>query len=178
MKSFLKFSFAILPFLLISGYIVFKDNLPTYTTNNGLVSSAIVPDGWYPHARGTSTLLFTRSRFLPHLEGTEGYAYGEQIVVGVSPYDGEQGKEETWYQIEWINQDDEYGNLKKDWFTLEGYKVLRLSHDGMTDGGDLSYLVFIGDTVHTVYLYPAYNSSHLETFETFFKEYTKSLNLH
>ena len=178
MKQSRKFIFALLPFVLITTYILFKDSLPEYTSNNGLVSDEIIPSGWYPHTFGTSTVLFTRSRFLPRIEGTEGYAYGEQIVVGVSPYDGEQGKEETWYQIEWINQDDEYSNLNKEWSTLNGHKVLRLMYDGMTNGADLSYLVFNGGTVHTVSLYPAYNSSHLEIFEVFFTEYTKSLNLH
>ena len=176
MKSFLKFSFTLFPFLLFSGYVVFKDNLPTYTKNNALVPETIIPAGWYPHAFGTSTVLFTRSRFIPKIEGTEGYAYGEQIVVSISPYDGEPKKEEDWYQLEWINEDDEYGHPIKEWFTLYGYKILRLEYDGMTSGGDLSYFVFTGNTVHVISLYPAYNSPHLEAFEAFFEKYVKALS--
>lgn len=162
--------------MVVSGYAVFKDRLPTYTKNNGLVPETIIPDGWYPHAFGTSTVIFTQSRFIQHLEGTEGYAYGEQISVTIGPYDGEPNKEEDWQQLEWTNQDDEYGHLEKKWFVLDGHKVLRLMGDGMTSGGDLSYQIFSGNTVHTISLYPAYNSPNLETFEIFFERYIKFLN--
>jgi hypothetical protein len=175
MKSFLKFTLTLLPFVLISGFIAFKDDFPEYTSNNGLVEEAIIPDGWYPHPFGTSTLMFTRSSFLKRLEGTEGYAYGEQIVVSVSPYDGEQNKEEEWYQLDWTNHPDEYGNLDKKWSTQRGYKVLRLMTDGMTGAGDLHYSIFVGDTIHTISLYPAYNSPHLDIFETFVDEYIESM---
>lgn len=155
---------------------MFKDRLPTYAENNGLVAEAIIPEGWYAHALSTSTLLLTQSRFLSHIEGTESYAYGEQITVSVSPYDGELHKEESWYQLEWTNEEDAYGNLRKEWSTRYGYKILRLEHDGMTSGGDLSYLIFSRNTAHTISLYPAYNSPNLETFETFFEKYLKALN--
>lgn len=177
MKSSLKFVLTLLPFVLISGFIVFKDDFPEYTSNNGLVEEAIIPDGWHPHPFGTSTLMFTRSRFLKRLEGTESYAYGEQIVVDVNPYDSELNKEEDWYQLEWTNRPDEYGNLDKKWSTQRGYKVLRLMTDGMTGAGDLHYIIFAGDTVHTISLYPAYNSPHLETFEAFFQKYLESLDV-
>lgn len=175
MKSLLKFIIVLVPFMVVSGYVVFKDRLPTYIENNGLVAEAIIPEGWYAHALSTSTLLLTQSRFLPHIEGTEGYAYGEQIAVSVSSYDGELGEEESWYQLDWTNEEDAYGNLRKEWLTLGGHKVLRLEYDGMTSGGDLNYQIFYGDTVHTVSLYPAYNSPHLETFEGFLESYLKSL---
>ncbi len=169
MKSLLKFTLTLLPFLLIAGVIVYG-NLFVPPPKNNVVAAEIVPGGWYLHELGTGLIIMTPSRFLRKIHETEHYAYGEQIIISTMPYDGEQGQPENWSYLDWTKDDAMVHETV--WSTAGHYKVLRIdSEAGGASGGSLTYFIFTGDTVHTLSLYPAQDSPHLNTFETFVQAY-------
>ena len=170
MKSLLKFTFTLLPFLIIAGVIIYG-NLFVPSPKNNVVYANVVPVGWYLHELGTTSVIMTPSRFMRRIHETELYAYGEQIIISTMPYDGERGQPENWSYLDWTK--DKAMVHETVWSTVGDYKVLRIDGEaGGAGGGSLTYFIFTGDTVHTLSLYPSKDSPHLNTFETFVQAYT------
>lgn len=176
MRPLFKFTLALIPFLVIAGVIVYN-NLFVPSPKNNIVSAEIVPDGWYLHELATTSVIMTPSRFLRKIHDTELYAYGEQIIVEVRTYDGPPNPKE-WEYLDWTTDDENYpGTRDRQWIKLSGNDTYRyLGESGPASGGDLTYYIFAGDTVHTLSLYPAFESTHLDTFEAFAQAYAAKIS--
>lgn len=115
------------------------------------------PDGWYPYSEGNSILLLKTAE-KPVLEGTEGYAYGDQIIVNVSDIKDPAGNvttKEGYIEKHFPATDVEGNVIKKETVTRGEKEMLRVEVPQIAvDGYILSYVYFEGDNVYTINLYP------------------------
>ncbi|MEX2437433.1 MAG: hypothetical protein WD509_02560 [Candidatus Paceibacterota bacterium] len=138
-------------------------------------ASAIVPEEWYIHEMEINSTLLSRAETLPNVGNTEGYAYGEQITINTIPFAGDSKQPENWNGISWT--DDEAMVHEKWWTQIGDFIALRVRHEaGGASGGQLTWYLFSDDRVHSLFLYPADDSPHRETFTRFVYRYADLLS--
>ncbi len=110
------------------------------------------PEGWYAHRVNDANLMFTRDKVLPVREATEGYAYGEQIDVGISTTTLD---ESDWLRSQGLTDPQLVAAFhpSSSWGTLGGYPVFTMEFAGEADEQKSEFL-FVGDTVYSFMLYP------------------------
>lgn len=109
------------------------------------------PSDWYPYPNGDAVLLI-KSKELPKIGDTEGYAYGEQIIVSVSELNGVWGEKIS--VAEYIKGFDP-GIISKNEVTINGLSMVRIERsEEEANANTLHYLYFKNDKVFSFYLYP------------------------
>lgn len=140
---------------------------------------AMVPVGWYEHRLSDATIILTKQEELPDVGATEGYAYGEQIIITVLPLS--VSPQEWATQKTQIDLDDVIVK-EKAWSIVDNgdgiidpgdITFLRVAHDSPA-GLQLTYYVFEDKQVHHFSLYPyePQSDERLEAFESVIRSYT------
>jgi len=137
---------------------------------------ASVPADWYEHRLSNTHIILTKQETLPDIGVTEGYAYGEQISISVSPFDGDPQHPEDWSQLAWT--EDEALVHEKSWTYVGGMQALRVRHEaGGASGGQLTWYLFADDRVYELSLYPYENSGNWEIFSGLVYRYADALEI-
>ncbi len=136
------------------------------------------PINWYPYLEG-GNVLFLKTKEMPKLEGTEGYALGEQIIVGTSDLIGRWNKQLS--VDEYIKEyypDDGWGDgpIVKKTININGMEMLRIeSPTCCTSSRELKYLYFNNDKAYFFYLYP-YEPEKDLLYEQNYKDFQNLIN--
>lgn len=126
---------------------------------------------WYIHYQNNGNIIYTRTKELPTIGDSEGYAYGEQINVSVMKFDGTEYKPEEWEPISWVN--DEAMVREYEWTELYDFTVLRIRHmAGGADGESVTVYLFAKDRVYNISVYPVDEKNEHEFME-FVHQYAK-----
>ncbi len=120
------------------------------------------PTNWYPHFQAEGHIMLLKSEKLPNIGATEGYAYGDQIIVDASPIGIWQiGKlvnvsKEEYIQTNFTGTSFVYDSSgTKKWVNINGMDMLRVERMAAGAGNrTLNYLYFKDDKVYSFYLYP------------------------
>lgn len=142
----------------------------------GGLYTASVPTGWYPHEITSGHVLFTQKKEFELLEGTEGYAYGNQFSVTVAPLGQSSGarNEQEWFTGNGMVLGSEF--LKERRSVKVGPLTMTrvVMSANIADGDTLTYVYFTGDgRVITLGHYPYKpNSSVTRDFEAFVQSFT------
>jgi len=152
----------------------FTFNVPNEQNSDTLVKEVVVPEGWYRHSLGESTIL-TRAAQLPDIGATELYAYGDHILISTGIFDGTFENIEAWSGVRWVFEDEA---LVRNWtkMKISGHDALRVEHRAAgANGAHLTYFLFSEDKFYSISLYSQDISSYLDEFEKFVLEYANSL---
>lgn len=137
------------------------------------IPASIIPDGWYAHRVHDEAILLTRQKELPKVEGTEMYAYGEQIGISVvRPWVTDTTPEELAASKTLIDVDDVLVR-KAEWDTINGYKLLRVEHETPADP-QLSEYLFVENAVYIFSLYPILDKN-MAVFEEMISEFVRTV---
>ncbi|MEK7600352.1 MAG: hypothetical protein AAB463_00105 [Patescibacteria group bacterium] len=146
-----------------------------YRDAGGLYTASI-PTGWYPHEITAEHVLFTQKQQFEVLEGTEGYAYGDQFSVSVAPIGRSSGarNEQEWFTGNGMVLGNEF--LKERRSVRVGPLTMTrvVMSANVADGDTLTYVYFTNDgRVVTLGHYPYKpDSSATRDFEAFVQSFT------
>ncbi len=127
-----------------------------------------IPPGWYSHQVSDSRIILTKEKELPNIGGTESYAYGDQINISVSEFDG--SNPENWPHLIWI--DDVALVKEKSWTDVGGMVALRVRHEAAGASGEqITWYLFYDDRVYELSLYMPQDKPNDETFGDFVRQY-------
>jgi hypothetical protein len=145
-------------------------NTPSVQVSAGLYLDlpSSLPAGWYAHRRSESFFIITKQKVLPDIGATEGYAYGDQVMVSVetttlSPQAWVVGQQ-------WL--DDTALIRSKTWIEMHGRAVLQVRHETEASP-ELTDFIFVGDKVYTISAYPDGGDA-ISVFSTLLDAYTSS----
>ncbi|MEX0931133.1 MAG: hypothetical protein WDZ88_00100 [Candidatus Paceibacterota bacterium] len=166
-------------FVIIGG-IWFETNFTFNISNqheqnlDALIKETIVPEGWYRHSLGKSTILI-REVQLPDIRATEPYAYGDHILISTGIFDGTFENIEAWNRVGWVFEDEA---LVRYWTKTKiiEYDALRVEHRAAGASGEhITYFLFSENKFYSTSLYSQDISLYLDEFEKFVLEYANSL---
>lgn len=129
-----------------------------------------MPPGWYSHQVSDSHIILTKQQDLPDIGGTESYAYGDQINISVSEFDGDST--ENWPHLVWI--EDKALVKEKSWTEVSGMVALWVRHEAAGAGGEqITWYLFDedDDKVYEFSLYMPQDKPNDETFGDFVRQY-------
>ena len=150
-----------------------QQNIEEFNSQLTLPVPVVTLSNWYMHHISKANIIYTRTKELPNIGATEGYAYGEQIYITVMPFDGRIIKPEEWEQISWIS--DEAMVNETEWKIFSDFKTLRVRHEaGGASGEQVTFYLFAKDRVYNISVYPVDEKNELE-FTDFVYKYAKQL---
>ena len=131
--------------------------------------SVTVPEGWYAHELDTGTI-FLKTKTLPEVEATEGYAYGSQYgIVRTSMSDVPGAESADDYLDGAVGLTDSVGNpILRGEVIVDGRSFTRVTVAAANEQGIfLSYFHFNGDVVFQLFNFPySGNSTDSQNFLT------------